>query len=220
MIRLARRHAREGFTLLELLIVVAIILILIAIALPNFIEARIRAKVARAEADMRTLAVAVESYYQDRRIYPYPSVASLDATHLTDGLRLLTTPISYLTDLPTDPFSLPVEGSVALHFRGPNYKLVSTTPLPIGLPRTNNVDAYFLYSYGPNLDDESTYGGQFWPFSQLDNPCAYLNSTNLKSYSPTNGTKSAGDILRFGGEYRAGNWCLDGIIIRGRKPGG
>jgi prepilin-type N-terminal cleavage/methylation domain-containing protein len=52
----------KGFTLIELLIVIAIILILIAIALPNFLEAQIRARVTKANGEMRSLATALFDY--------------------------------------------------------------------------------------------------------------------------------------------------------------
>lgn len=52
----------KGFTLIELLIVIAIILILIAIALPNFLEAQIRARVTKANGEMRSLSTAVFDY--------------------------------------------------------------------------------------------------------------------------------------------------------------
>lgn len=55
----------QGFTLIELLIVVAIIAILAAIAIPNFLAAQTRSKVSRTKADMRTIAVALESYFVD-----------------------------------------------------------------------------------------------------------------------------------------------------------
>ncbi|MBK7496794.1 MAG: hypothetical protein IPI28_15885 [Candidatus Omnitrophica bacterium] len=50
---------------MELLIVIAIILILIAIALPNFLEAQVRAKIANARGELKTLVVATESYRID-----------------------------------------------------------------------------------------------------------------------------------------------------------
>ena len=52
---------QKAFTLIELLIVVAIISELAAIAVPNSLESRTRAKVCRAKADMRSLAIAIQA---------------------------------------------------------------------------------------------------------------------------------------------------------------
>ena len=60
---------RVAFTLIELLIVVAIIAILAAIAVPNFLEAQVRAKVSRVKSDMRAVATALESYHVDNNRY-------------------------------------------------------------------------------------------------------------------------------------------------------
>src|SRR5690606_2741475 len=62
--------SRKAFTLIELLIVVAIIAILAAIAVPNFLEAQTRSKVSRARTDMRTVATAMEAYAVDHNKYP------------------------------------------------------------------------------------------------------------------------------------------------------
>jgi len=56
---------RKGFTLIELLIVVAIIGILAAIAIPNFLNAQVRAKISRALGDLRSINTAMELYAID-----------------------------------------------------------------------------------------------------------------------------------------------------------
>ena len=59
----------EGFTLIELMIVIAIIGILAAIAIPQFSAYRTRSYNAAAEADLRNAATAQEAYYVDTQTY-------------------------------------------------------------------------------------------------------------------------------------------------------
>jgi type IV pilus assembly protein PilA len=59
----------EGFTLIELMIVIAIIGILAAIAIPQFSAYRVRSFNAAANADLRNAATAQEAYYVDNGTY-------------------------------------------------------------------------------------------------------------------------------------------------------
>lgn len=62
-------QSRRGFTLIELLIVVVIIGILAAIAIPKFANTKERAVVASMKSDLRNLASAQEAYWVDNRTY-------------------------------------------------------------------------------------------------------------------------------------------------------
>jgi len=102
-------RSRKAFTLIELLIVVAIIGILAAIAIPNFLQAQVRSKVARVKADLRTHCTALELYRIDENAYPrdgddHPFFDPSLWVQKSQWVRL-TTPVAYLSSLLYDPFN-------------------------------------------------------------------------------------------------------------------
>src|SRR5207302_4867235 len=65
-----RLHGDEGgFTLIELMVVVLIIAILIAIAIPTFLGARKRAQDKQAQSNIRNALTAEKTYYVDKQAY-------------------------------------------------------------------------------------------------------------------------------------------------------
>ena len=89
-------RASGGFTLLELMIVLAIMGVLIAIAQPNLKNSIVRAKEAVLKEDLYQIREAIDQYYADNGKYP----AQLeDLVNLEDKTR------SYLREIPKDPFT-------------------------------------------------------------------------------------------------------------------
>lgn len=92
----APEHER-GFTLIELMIVVAIIAILAGILIPNFVNARSQAQTAACESNMRSIATALELYYADNQVYPTAAAAAVvPALFTANG-------VAYLNNTPKDP---------------------------------------------------------------------------------------------------------------------
>ena len=68
-------HLKQGFTLIELMITVAIVAILAAIAVPNYTDYITRSKFTEAHGMLADLRVKMEQYYQDNRRYNATGVA-------------------------------------------------------------------------------------------------------------------------------------------------
>lgn len=195
---------KKAFTLIELLIVVAIIAILAAIAVPNFLEAQTRAKVSRVRADTRTIVTALESYRVD---FPkYPPMSDRNAPGIPastwsvfqdigtggdDHSRTpsyLTTPVAYITSIPFDPFidKAQILGSTeALKHIGNRYVYFNYAQFVEGFPtsqsfrdRSTDAGEWLLYGIGPDREP-SNYGAG-----------VYVN------YDSSNGTISGGNIFR------------------------
>ncbi len=231
---------KQAFTLIELLIVVAIIAILAAIAVPNFLEAQTRSKVARVKADFRSIATAVETYRIDNNDYPEgtdnpanypqeivnffgPKARGYYAfrTQSASGLQVgrdfhgITTPIAYITTIPTDPFAKQAAGFLTYCYR--NAKATK--------------NGWVLTSFGPDADVLEDRGGRLGVGTDNTNPLSTFSDTGVPArlgdvneravisvlegeltltdslqntlrdlaYDPTNGTISDGDIIYLSG---------------------
>jgi type II secretion system protein G len=97
---------RAGFTLIELVVVVVILAILAAVAVPRFTARLATARDARRLADVKSIQKAIDQYYIDRGAYPAASAAvggwdvSNDAAFITS-----LTQAGYLAEVPSDPIN-------------------------------------------------------------------------------------------------------------------
>lgn len=188
--------SQRAFTLVELLIVVVIIAIITAIAVPNFLEAQTRAKVARVRSDFRTIATAIELYCLDHNKYP---IVNNSFSSLKPRLQVLTTPVSYLSEIPTDSFERdPSNFAGKNSLQDPSGKqfLYNTSNINVGFgnaqAEASGRGSWSLTSGGPDRNVSFPY----YAFSQ-----SILNSQSHlpQIYDPTNGTISSGDIFGRGG---------------------
>jgi prepilin-type N-terminal cleavage/methylation domain-containing protein len=187
---------KRGFTLIELLIVVAIIVILAAIAVPNFMNAQIRAKLARIESDLRTLATALNMYRLDNGRAPHDDFPDHGWAR---SYALLTSPVSYMSSILPDVFQAEDVNLGAGH-------------------RISGEGSPLTYDYGTDLfhgykgDNRTTdhawykaWGNSQWKIGSPGPDKKYRNVTFLfpgggwltgAYYHSSNGLMSPGDIFR------------------------
>lgn len=188
-------RARRAFTLIELLIVVAIIGILAAIAVPNFLNAQLRAKVARVKSDMKGLSTAIESYYIDHNHHPWFNGYNYPARYHAIMYHLipLTTPVSYIASVDLqDPFLTTMSaGGYEDETLRDSYNYANLEYFNADKP----LKAWVLNSMGPDMTTNKGLQTEYWARGMVD-------ASTVTIYTPTNGLISAGDIPLTGGDTR------------------
>lgn len=144
-----RSQYNGGFTILELIVNVAIIGILTAIAIPAYINFRDKARVAQAKSDLHTIMLAMEQLANDTSKWPGPQNVGVTADAEVWNLSASSAGLvatnggfpnwqgPYMQSVPKDPWG-------SNYFFDPDYKIGGTDYAVIG-------------SFGPNQCCKNTY---------------------------------------------------------------
>ncbi|MBN1516927.1 hypothetical protein JXA32_10210 [Candidatus Sumerlaeota bacterium] len=209
----------QGITTIDALIIILLIAIVLAIAVPNFLEFKADFNVSRVKSDMRAIATALEAYYVDNSAYPLMASGAEGenwrAKEKSGAYRIctfrradqfaagLTTPIAYLFDYPLDPAADSENTTYGYRAYQNGWALIS-----FGRDRDENAKPH------PGDHNNTVCVADIDPVTGADRnfePSFRLNVTqpspeyltavgslsgNALHFDPTNGAESEGDIVR------------------------
>lgn len=219
---------REGFTLLETLVVVAVIVVIATMAITFFNSVRIAGRDSKRVADMSALKNALELFYTDNKYYPTLITAALPLQS-PDGTKV------YIASVPTNPTPRSDNNcansdyTYAATSDNTNYSInfclgrnVGTTPLGVntmsseGIGTAPNLATWFTFYNGiastvydatgngknGTVTGSLQYGTESPHYYAIFDGNDYVRTTN--SYPPANSSVTISLWLKYGAGHQAG----------------
>ncbi|MFH1741815.1 MAG: hypothetical protein ABIH23_22655 [bacterium] len=154
-------------TILEIAVACGVILLLLLVTIPKFLDAQFLVKLVKVQKDFAELEQALLAYHKDHHAY-----FQWQGSNPHSELAPLTTPVAYIERIPEDPF------------RGPDTPYRSTT-------RNYDYSNYELHdwvlaSLGPDGDEDLS--------GVMVAPPGVSEERQLRSYHLSNGVDSSGDL--------------------------
>lgn len=156
-------NRERGFSLVELLVVITIIGILAAIALPNYTKVRIKARETEVKANLHVIQIAIDRFYGDENEYPAYLIggdqgswevvhANYEGDPVWDNLYDPLIEFNYIDTYPQNPFVDPSSGGIYLEMSGGDRNTPASGDPRFGVKGTimpNSVDDPLIFNTDP-----------------------------------------------------------------------